>query len=114
MASFTILPGAVAEVSIIDSGARLENLPTAFLLTPNVKGFEVCPPLASYSFLVTSSTGKKALFDLGLPVKVAGCPPFIGAQLEQMGCAITGDKTVPDVLREAGVQLESIESVIWR
>lgn len=114
MTSFTIPSGAVAQVSIIDSGARMEGLPTAALLAPEVKGFQTFAPLASYSFLVKSSTGKTALFDLGFPIELDNCPPVIRAQLDGMGCVITGEKTVPQVLERSGVGIDEIESVIWR
>lgn len=114
MANFVVPHGAVADVHIIDSGARLAGLKTSIMMSPEVAGFEVFPDLASYALLVTSSTGKRALFDLGLPIDAAGYPPVIGQMFNQMGATLSGTSTVPDTLEENGYDLKDISSVVWR
>lgn len=67
-----------------------------------------------YSFLVEHSpTGRKIVFDLGLRKNREGHTPAmrkaVGVDYEA-----TVDTDVAEQLREGGVDLESIEAVIWR
>lgn len=112
--AFVAPAGAIAAVSIIDTGARLRGLSCNMLLAPEVSGFKFMPDTASYSFLITSSAGKRVLFDLGLPINVGCCAPLVASQLESANASIIGDRSVADVLKSNSVSLDEIESVIWR
>jgi hypothetical protein len=114
MSSFSIPPGAAARLSIIDSTSRMHNMPTSMLLSPSVDGFEMFPPLGSWSFLIESSTGTKVLFDLGFPSNVESSPPIVAKQLEEFKVEIKPKRNLADVLRENGVESGEIKSVVWR
>lgn len=112
--SFDVPNGAAAKVHIIDSGFRLSGMPTNFLLSPEMKGFDELPALGSWSFLVESSTGRKVLFDLGGPSDVNSFPPSVAAVIEEVGVAVKGTTSVAELLMANGVELSDIESVVWR
>ncbi|KAF4126617.1 Glyoxylase or a related metal-dependent hydrolase, beta-lactamase superfamily II [Geosmithia morbida] len=112
--SFNPPSGAVARVSMIDTASRLHMLRSSWLLKPSVNGLEVMPPLATWSFLIESSTGKKALFDLGMPSGPETCPPSVKAQLEGAGARLESERTVGDVIEQHGISLGDIDSAIWR
>lgn len=106
--------GAVAKLSIIETGARLTSIPIAAFFGPPLEGFDVLPPSPAWSFLIESSTGRKALFDLSISKNLENSPPAIFEQMEQMKARIDAPKDVAQVLREGGIPLESIESIVWR
>lgn len=111
---FHIPPGAVGQVSIIDSTLRISQASTEFFLTPNLEGFDKMPTLPSWSFLVQSSTGRKVVFDLAVPRDPYNSyPPSVVAQLEALNWDAKVDKHVAEVLEEGGVNLTEIESIIW-
>ncbi|CAM1508814.1 Fc.00g025530.m01.CDS01 [Cosmosporella sp. VM-42] len=65
---FIIPPGGTVRVRITDTPSRIEAVPSTFLMEPIIPGFPHMPTLLSWSFLVEHGpTGKKALFDLGIP-----------------------------------------------
>ncbi|KAK0644579.1 hypothetical protein B0T16DRAFT_333277 [Cercophora newfieldiana] len=111
---FEVPPGAVAKVSIIDSTLRIYGLPPTDLVGPKIPGFDAFPLVPAWSFLVESSTGEKAIFDLAVPPNYN--ESFSPALLERVlgfGWDIHVEKHVADILRENGEDLESIGSVIW-
>lgn len=115
--STTILPpgGAVAHVSIIDSTSRIGRIRTQHLVIPDIQGFEYMPTLPTWSFLIKSSTGKKVLFDLGIPKDFSdGMSPAIRTHLARFGWHIEAPKNVSEILEENGVQTATIDSIIWR
>jgi hypothetical protein len=112
--SFDVPAGAAAKVHIVDSGWRLSGMPTAFLVTPPVEGFNEFPPLASWCFLIESSTGRKVLFDLGGPANAAALPPPVTDSIEKVGVRVEVGKHIADMLAENGIEPANIESVIWR
>lgn len=112
--SFTGPAGAVANVSIIDSGFRLSGLATNLLFTPSVEHFDKLPGVGSWSFLVESSTGRKVLFDLGGPADIDQFPPRVADAVKQADAKVEAVKSVADVLVENGIELTQIKSVIIR
>ena len=111
---FNIPKGASARVSIIDTTARLHGSQPKDLMTPYIPGFDLFPPIPSYSFLVESSNGKKALFDLGGPPnKNESFSPAINRLLQSVPWRFEADKHVVDILREHRVNPSSINSIIW-
>lgn len=111
---FNVPSGATATVKIIDSTLRLGKLPTHYLMTPAVEGLEHMPTMTTWSFLVESDTGKKALFDLGVPPDLETYSPLIVKKLKDSGWDVRAEKHVADILNENGVKPEEINSVIWR
>ncbi len=111
---FGIPPGAASRVSIIDSTLRISHAPASFFLTPKLEGFDDLPTVPAWSFLIQSSTGKKAVFDLSVPPDPYNSyPPSVVRQLEELGWGVQVDKHVSQVLEDGGVNLTGISSIIW-
>lgn len=114
MGRFKAPSGAVAQVSIIDSTTSIKFLPTKYLMQPAMPGMEHMPELPTWSFLVESGTGRKALFDLGVPPNWKDFSPAVTGRLLKSGWEIKGEKHVVDILKQNNIKPESINSVIWR
>lgn len=113
--AFDVPAGAAAKVSIIDSTLRLSNMKASYLMTPNLPGLDTLAPLTTWCFLVESPTGKKTLFDLGVPPDYdSSFTPAIQTKLRSSGWEIKVEKHVADSLKEGGIDLRTINSVVWR
>ncbi|KAK7216367.1 hypothetical protein V2G26_004370 [Clonostachys chloroleuca] len=111
---FDMPGGETVKVSVIDSTMRLSGLPVSSLLEPPIEGFDTLSPITTWSFLVESSTGKKALFDLGAPKDPFNhYAPSVVEMLTESGCGIHVQANVADILEENGVQPAEINSIIW-
>lgn len=113
-ASFQVPTGAVARVSVIDTTLRLSGMASSYLLKPSVDELEKMPTIPSWSFLVESLTGRRALFDLGVPPNKESFSPAIQKKLSDSGWQVASEKDVSEILTENGVDLSTIEGVIWR
>lgn len=113
-ALFDIPSGAVAQVHIIDSTTRISDMPASFLLVPSMQGFDKLPPFGSWSFLIQSSKGQKALFDLGVPPNINSSTPSVLKQINESGIKFEATKHVAEILKGNGVDPVEIGSVIWR
>lgn len=111
---FDVPDGAVATVRIIDSTTSIKKLPTKALMTPEMPGLEFMPDIPTWSFLVESDTGKKALFDLGVPPDWRNFSPVIMKRLAVYGCEVYAEKHVEEILRDHQVDPSSINSIVWR
>lgn len=111
MPTFVPPLGAVAQVSMIDTGVRLVNIPITGMMQPAMNGFPVFEPMVAWSFLVESSKGQKAIFDLSIPP--GQVPPAAIELLTAWGGGVTGSKHVADILIEHDVDPAEIETVIW-
>ena len=108
---------STVEVSIIDTTFDA-RLPTAMFMGPPVKGFERWNGVA-YVFLVShtdsSGTEREVLFDLGAPKGMLNdFPPKMAEAFKDLDGYMRVDKNVADILEEGGVELGSIEAIIWR
>ena len=113
--TFNVPAGAAAKVSIIDSTLSLDGMKTGYLMGPDMPGFDVFPTIPTWSFLVESATGKKALFDLGVPPNYESAfTPLIQNKLKSSGWDVKAEAHVADILKEGGVDPGSINGVIWR
>jgi hypothetical protein len=83
-------------------------------MEPPVPGFEYMPLAPSWSFLIESDTGKKALFDLGIPPTWKDFAPVVADLLNSRGWEITSEKHTSQILEENGVDLKGIGSIVWR
>jgi hypothetical protein len=84
-------------------------------MTPPITNFEYMPDLPSWSFLIESSTtGKKALFDLGIPPDWENFAPVVSERLREYGWEIYAEKHTSQILEENGVDLKGIGSILWR
>jgi hypothetical protein len=111
---FDVPAGAVARLRIIDTTTKINGLPTDYLMTPPMPGMEIMPEIPAWSFLVESETGRKVLFDLGVPPNWREFSPVVAEPLQKRGWEITVDKNVVDILKDEGVDPTSIDSVVWR
>lgn len=111
--SFNVPPGAVAKVHIIDTTFRVANIPATALMKPGFPGFETLPAVPTWSFLVESSDGRRALFDLGVPKdRQERFSPALNARIPKVA-KVTVEREVADTLTENGVELKGIGSIIW-
>ena len=100
-------------VKIIDPGCRIHVSPGA-LLTPHIYGHDDLAAPA-YCFLIENEQlGRKIIFDLGLKKEWEKLPTPLVDGLQHSGAAIERGKDVSEILKEGGVDLRGIESVIWR
>lgn len=113
-ANFKVPSGAVANVRIIDTTTSIKQLAVKYLMTPPIPGFDILPELPTWSFLVESDTGKKALFDLGVPPNWEDFAPAVMKRLTTNGWEVKADKHVVDILKENQVDPASINSIVWR
>lgn len=111
---FDVPPGAAAKVSIIDSTVRIGGAYDFIFVTPKLEGFDQLPTLPSLSFLIESPSGKKAVFDLAVPFDpLNSYAPAVVQQIVESGLEATVDKHVADILKDGGVNLSSVNSIIW-
>ncbi|KAL3422832.1 metallo-beta-lactamase superfamily protein [Phlyctema vagabunda] len=105
---------SVVDVQAIDTTLQLYVKSVNFL-DPVIPGHEIynCPAMA---FLITnSSTGKQVLFDAGARKDYWNYSPLVREKFEK-GVNVQGlrvDKGVDEILDSAGIELETLESVIW-
>jgi hypothetical protein len=112
---FDVPSGATARVSIIDSSLRLSRMPLQHLLKPAMAGLDFIPTATTWSFLIESSSGKKALFDLGVPKNpLENFAPMWCKTIIEGNLDVDVPKNVADILKDNHVQPLEIDSVIWR
>lgn len=110
----SIPAGKAATVRIIDSTSRITNLPADVLMKPDMPGMKEIPALPTWSFLVEHDSGRKLLFDLGIPVDWQDAAPSVAKRLTTNGWGITVQKPTVDLLKEGGVNSSEIEAIVWR
>lgn len=80
-----------------------------------MEGMEMMPAITTWSFLVESSSGKKALFDLGVPKNpMENFSPMWVKLLTEHNLGVEVSQNVADILKDNDVQPSEIGSVIWR
>ncbi|KAG8631915.1 hypothetical protein KVT40_001055 [Elsinoe batatas] len=77
---------------------------------PGLETFKTCPSL---SFLIEHPSGRKLVWDLGIRKDWQNYSPSIAAYLPTTKYKIQVEKNVADILRDGGVELETIEAVVW-
>ncbi|OAL40504.1 hypothetical protein AYO20_00240 [Fonsecaea nubica] len=111
---FNAPSGAVADVRIINCTSGITRLPASFLLHPPLQGMQYMPDIPTRSFLIESpTTGKKALFDLGVPPNFLDFSPFNQDQLRNPAWEIRSEKHVADILKENQIDPAWINSIVW-
>lgn len=109
------------DVQIIDTTAEIDGVPTQVFFQRNIKGWNSFKARC-YSFLIThtDSTGgmRRVLFDIGVRKDWKNLVPQTVETIEQWGelsgCTVKVSKDVSEILSGNGVDLGSIEAVIWR
>ncbi|EXJ70208.1 uncharacterized protein A1O5_06276 [Cladophialophora psammophila CBS 110553] len=112
---FDIPPGNVARVRIIDTTTSIKTLETHHVMGPPMPGMYVMPDILAWSFLVESTNGRKALFDLGVPPNFEDFSPAVTRFLktDAWGWQISSQKHVADILKNEGVNPASITDIVW-
>ena len=101
-------------VHVINSTAHIQGIPSSLFFEPDIKGFEAldCP---AFSFLIEHpSSGRKLLWDLGVRKDTENFAPRIVKRIKDGNWNVTAEKGVAEILKEGGVKLEDIDSIIWR
>ena len=89
------------------------SLHTNRFIEPNVPGFETLN-LTSVCFLVEHpELEKKVLFDCGARKDFENYPPAAKARLNTIIKGLRIDKDVNDILSEAGIDLNTIDAIVW-
>lgn len=112
---FKVPPGSTADVRIIDTTTSIKRLPLTYLMRPSLEGMPHMPEVPTWSFLVENATGKKALFDLGVPPNYLDYAPAITDTMKtSRDWEVHSEKHVADILKEHEIEPSSIDSIIWR
>lgn len=88
-------------------------LPVKYLMEPPISGFEYMPELPTWSFLIEHGSGRKLLFDLGIPVDWRDMAPAVSDRLKTSGWEINVQKSIVDILRDHNVDPAAVEGIIW-
>ncbi|KAK5075253.1 hypothetical protein LTS08_001664 [Lithohypha guttulata] len=105
--------GEAVTVRVIDSTTRITNFPVKHLMGPDLTGFDVFPDLPTWSFLVEHRSGRKLLFDLGVPTDWRDLAPNVSNRLKSNGWDINVEKPTIDILREQNILPGDIEAIVW-
>jgi hypothetical protein len=106
---------SLVTVQAIDTTLQLYVKADNFL-NPIIPGHEIynCPAMA---FLITNqATGRRILFDAGGRKDYWNYSPLVAGRFAS-GVNVKGlrcDQGVDEVLKDAGIDLKSIEGVVWR
>ncbi|KAF4555239.1 Cytochrome P450-like protein 80 [Elsinoe fawcettii] len=82
-------------------------------MAPPVPGLETFKTSPSLSFLIEHPSGRRLVWDLGIRKDYQNYSPSIAAYLPTTKYSIEVEKNVIDILREGGIEPQSIEAVIW-
>lgn len=105
---------AIVKVHIINTTARLKDVPSSLFFGPDVKGFHLLDAPA-YSFLIEhAASGQKFLFDLGVRKDWENLVPALANNIKQEKWQITVEKGVAEILEEGGIPPKDINGIIWR
>jgi hypothetical protein len=109
---------STVKVSLIDTKARIANIPTAVFLHPVIEVLPHLPSSPAWIFLIEHENGgdkqERYLFDLGIRKDVENLTEFTKQTVQALGFKIDVKTDARDVLEEHGVAAESINGVIWR
>lgn len=105
--------GKATTVRIIDSTSRITGLPAKYLMGPELKGFDEMTALPTWSFLIEHESGRKLLFDLGIPTDWQDMAPNVADGLKKYGWGITVEKPTVDILKEENILPGDIEGIVW-
>ncbi len=103
----------IVNVSIIDTTATIQRCSARLFLSSPVKGYDwmACPV---FSFLVQhAGLDRSVLFDLGIRKYWQNLSPPLLSQIKASGWRLHVEKDVGEVLDQAGVDTNSIETIIW-
>lgn len=105
---------SVVNVHIINSTSRIKGMPFSVFMTPSYKGLDYLDAPA-FSFLIEhQSSGRKLLFDLGVRKDWENLPATTVKRIKDVGCTVSIEKGVAEILQKGGVAPKDIEAIIWR
>lgn len=111
-----IPPGTTSvTVSAIDSTLWLVGVPTEHFYDPPIPGFGRVRT-GCWSLLIEHPSGRKLLYDLGMRKDWWNCAPAVGIQEYMANGTLESlkvERNVSEILEEGGMDLGSIEGVIW-
>jgi glyoxylase-like metal-dependent hydrolase (beta-lactamase superfamily II) len=101
------------DVSIIDTTATIRGIPAHLFLSPPIKGYDwLAAPV--FSFLIQHPDLKRSIiFDLGIRKDLQTLSPQVLAQIKAFGTTLHVKKDVSEILGDAGVDVNTIEAIIW-
>lgn len=103
---------ACVNIKIIDTSI-LGAFPLGLFAQPTISGKELIE--LCYSFYIEHpGSGKRVLFDLGMRKDYTNLPPSYVAMVEQNGWIIQVTHNVAEIIKEHGIDPQSIDSIIWR
>lgn len=103
---------STVRVRIIDTTSYINDLPAAPFLYPKFPGLSrLSGP--SFSFLIEHGSLRSLLFDLGIRKDWENLPPVTARRIEAMKLTVEVKKGVREQLEEHGVNVKSIEGIIW-
>ena len=82
-------------------------------MTPDLEGFDNMPELPTWSFLIEHQSGRKLLFDLGVPTDWDNMSPHLSGSLKKRGWGIEVQKSTVELLKEQNIRPEEIEGIVW-
>ena len=103
----------IVSVKILDL-STIHKLPVNRLYAPPIPGLEYLDSAPSFSFLIEHASGKKVLFDLGIPKELSALGPQVAERLKEGGYGIDVEQNVVEALETQGIKREEINAVIWR
>ena len=108
--SFTsqVPSGKAVSVKIIDSTSRISGLPTKVLMGPAIVGFDDMAEIPTWSFFIEHESGRKLLFDLGIPTDWQDLAPTVADRLKSNGWKISVEKPTVQILKEHHIDASSI------
>lgn len=102
---------SICQVYAIDTTCSL-TVPAETLVEPVIKGHELMNfPTVSF-MIVHEQLGKRILFDLGCKKDFWNLPAPIASVIDAKVPGIKVDKNLADILKEGGVDLESLDAAI--
>jgi hypothetical protein len=113
------IPASTATVTVkafdVAADPSKTSVPASAFFRPILPGYERlrCP---FYAFLVehTGVTTQRVMFDLGPRKDGENAAPRLAAGFKSGDLVMPVDKDIVEQLVEGGIQLESIDAVIWR
>lgn len=109
--------GRTVEVSIIDTG-NINGLPLSLFMGPDIPGFDTIQAVI-FTFLVEhiddAGMVSKVLFDLGMPKDVQNdLAPSQWDLVTTFNCTYDIPKYVSEILSDGGMDLNTINAMVWR
>ncbi|KAF5379633.1 hypothetical protein D9757_009207 [Collybiopsis confluens] len=99
-------------VKVFDIATPDSTAPARNFLSPVKPGNNELP-IAVYSFLIEHPNGRKMLFDLGVRKDSSNYSPVLQRLLSQGKFNVKVDKDITERLKEGGISLDQIDTVIW-